>query len=215
MDIKDEIISAPNGNQQFVSIDGKRTYFNLHPSTAAVNGLGPGSATPTLLGQGQGTIPPSASISPPIVKSHPGIVGVPSHPFAPAGANTNSNKNTPSRAVSTSLSITGSGNTNTKNVGTTLKMSERPINPVTGSKTPPNIIRRPLTRRPSVPPVRIDTCIVGDDSTCNSEQFESCRTENGVSSCLCRAGYARKRHREPCKGKKMSTLLYNFRHRSS
>lgn len=50
-----------------------------------------------------------------------------------------------------------------------------------------------------MPPVRIDTCIVGDDSTCNSDAAEVCRTENGVSSCICRPGFARRRHREPCK----------------
>lgn len=38
------------------------------------------------------------------------------------------------------------------------------------------------------PPVRIDTCIVGDDSTCDRAQNERCKTENGVSSCNCRPG---------------------------
>lgn len=38
------------------------------------------------------------------------------------------------------------------------------------------------------PPVRIDTCIVGDDSTCDQAQHERCKTENGVSSCNCRPG---------------------------
>lgn len=38
------------------------------------------------------------------------------------------------------------------------------------------------------PPVRIDTCIVGDDSTCDQAQNEKCKTENGVSSCNCRPG---------------------------
>lgn len=39
-----------------------------------------------------------------------------------------------------------------------------------------------------LPPVRIDTCIVGDDSTCDKAQNEKCRTENGVSSCSCKQG---------------------------
>lgn len=38
------------------------------------------------------------------------------------------------------------------------------------------------------PPVRIDTCIVGDDSTCDQAQHEKCKTESGVSSCHCGPG---------------------------
>ncbi|XP_075218049.1 uncharacterized protein LOC142322852 [Lycorma delicatula] len=57
---------------------------------------------------------------------------------------------------------------------------------------------RPYYHRPTHPPVRIDTCIVGDDSTCDAVQHEHCRTEFGVSSCQCRPGYSRRRHREPC-----------------
>nr|XP_018902435.1 PREDICTED: uncharacterized protein LOC109034002 [Bemisia tabaci] len=53
-------------------------------------------------------------------------------------------------------------------------------------------------RRPTHPTVRIDTCIVGDDSTCDAVQHERCRTEMGVSSCHCRPGYSRRKHREPC-----------------
>lgn len=36
--------------------------------------------------------------------------------------------------------------------------------------------------------VRIDTCIVGDDSTCDIAQNEVCKTDLGVSSCHCRPG---------------------------
>lgn len=56
----------------------------------------------------------------------------------------------------------------------------------------------PAWKRPTHPPVRIDTCIVGDDSTCDAAQHERCRTELGVSSCLCRPGYSRQKHRDPC-----------------
>lgn len=42
--------------------------------------------------------------------------------------------------------------------------------------------------RPQQPPVRIDTCIVGDDSTCDLAQNERCKTDAGVSSCHCRPG---------------------------
>lgn len=59
--------------------------------------------------------------------------------------------------------------------------------------------KRPPSRRPQHPPVRIDTCIVGDWSTCDSEQHETCRTEQGVSSCHCAPGYSRHSHRQPCK----------------
>ncbi|CAB0017785.1 unnamed protein product [Nesidiocoris tenuis] len=59
--------------------------------------------------------------------------------------------------------------------------------------------KRPYHRRPQQPPVRIDTCIVGDWSTCDSDQHEVCRTEQGVSSCHCAPGYSRHSHRQPCK----------------
>ncbi|BFG05390.1 uncharacterized protein DMAD_04136 [Drosophila madeirensis] len=54
-------------------------------------------------------------------------------------------------------------------------------------------------QRPTPPPVRIDTCIVGDDSTCDQAQHERCKTDSGVSSCHCRPGYSRRKHREPCR----------------
>ncbi|CAG7832829.1 unnamed protein product [Allacma fusca] len=159
VDIKDDVITHPSGDQQFVSIDGKRQYFNLHtnpnpnPNTAAVVG----SVTQTQLHINGNNNSPAHGLPPPI------------------------------RPVSTTLNIAPNPNGNAN------------AHKVIPSKMPPNLVRRPITRKPSVPPVRIDTCIVGDDSTCNADQFEICRTESGVSSCLCRAGYARRRHREPCK----------------
>ncbi|CAH2084286.1 unnamed protein product [Euphydryas editha] len=63
-------------------------------------------------------------------------------------------------------------------------------------------------RRPQ-PTVRIDTCIVGDDSTCDQAQNEMCRTEAGISSCQCRPGYARRVHRDPCR--RAVALLLNVR----
>lgn len=60
-------------------------------------------------------------------------------------------------------------------------------------------IRRPSFRpRPNVPIVRIDTCIVGDDSTCDVSLNEKCLTELGLSSCQCRPGYARQIPRTAC-----------------
>lgn len=59
------------------------------------------------------------------------------------------------------------------------------------------------------PPVRIDTCIVGDDSTCDQAQNEKCKTDNGVSSCHCRPGFSRRKHREPCR--KIVSLILSLR----
>lgn len=46
--------------------------------------------------------------------------------------------------------------------------------------------------------VRIDTCIVGDDSTCDSQLNEWCKAELSVSSCHCRPGFTRTVPRGPC-----------------
>uniref|UniRef100_A0A1B0GGT4 EGF-like domain-containing protein n=1 Tax=Lutzomyia longipalpis TaxID=7200 RepID=A0A1B0GGT4_LUTLO len=53
---------------------------------------------------------------------------------------------------------------------------------------PPRPHYRPRPQQQQ-PPVRIDTCIVGDDSTCDQAQNEKCKTDNGVSSCHCRPGH--------------------------
>ncbi|XP_054714784.1 uncharacterized protein LOC129224367 [Uloborus diversus] len=62
------------------------------------------------------------------------------------------------------------------------------------------ILRKPPPFRPppQLPEIRIDTCVVGDDSTCDIQLKEHCRTERGVSSCLCRPGYGRVVDRGPC-----------------
>ena len=60
------------------------------------------------------------------------------------------------------------------------------------------------TRLPPAPPVRIDTCIVGNDKTCG--EFQICKTYLGVSSCFCKPGYGRKNHRMPCKSKSPDVL---------
>lgn len=59
-------------------------------------------------------------------------------------------------------------------------------------------------------PYRIDMCTVGDDSTCDSAQNEMCRTELGVSSCHCRPGYSRRKHREPCRSKSCISVPLTF-----
>ncbi|XP_043262800.1 uncharacterized protein LOC122403373 [Colletes gigas] len=79
-------------------------------------------------------------------------------------------------------------------------LSPRPIGP----------IRRPtFHRRPTQPPVRIDTCIVGDTSTCDISQHEACATVQGVSACHCKPGYARLQHSLPCK--KIISIVVSMR----
>ncbi|CAG9794257.1 unnamed protein product [Diatraea saccharalis] len=93
-----------------------------------------------------------------------------------------------------------------------------PADDVPHSPTPP--VRRPQPHQPvhsrpqqpyrrPHPPIRIDTCIVGDDSTCDQAQNEKCRTESGISSCQCRPSYARRTHRDPCR--RVVSLLLNLR----
>ena len=65
-----------------------------------------------------------------------------------------------------------------------------------GSRTQ---VRRPTFRpKPATPLVRIDTCIVGDESTCGANLNEHCRTEGGISSCHCKPGYGRSTQRGLC-----------------
>ena len=60
-------------------------------------------------------------------------------------------------------------------------------------------VRRPTFRpKPATPLVRIDTCIVGDESTCGANLNEHCRTEGGISSCHCKPGYGRSTQRGLC-----------------
>ncbi|CAK9827239.1 63 kDa sperm flagellar membrane protein [Anthophora retusa] len=75
---------------------------------------------------------------------------------------------------------------------------------------PSGPIRRPtFHRRPTQPPVRIDTCIVGDTSTCDISQHEACATVQGVSACHCKPGYARLQHSLPCK--KIISIVVSIR----
>jgi hypothetical protein len=127
--LKDEVITHPQGTQQFVSIDGKRTYFNLHPNTAV--GVTPSRPT-------QAVVTPTplttTSTSPPNKNIGVGSVGnpVPLLPQAPGKTLFNSNTPVRSSPVSTSLSIIGGGGGDKGLI----------------SKTPPNIIRRPVGKRP-------------------------------------------------------------------
>ncbi|XP_031784910.1 uncharacterized protein LOC100122207 [Nasonia vitripennis] len=78
------------------------------------------------------------------------------------------------------------------------------------SPRPSAPVKRPtLYRRPTQPPVRIDTCIVGDSSTCDASQHEACATVQGVSACHCKPGFARKTHTAPCK--KIVSIILSIR----
>lgn len=63
--------------------------------------------------------------------------------------------------------------------------------PSSSQATPPRIRRPTFKPKPAVPPIRIDSCIVGDDSSCDQSHNERCVTEYGISSCHCKPGYAR------------------------
>ncbi|XP_057329335.1 uncharacterized protein LOC130670138 [Microplitis mediator] len=75
---------------------------------------------------------------------------------------------------------------------------------------PNGSLKRPIFhRRPTQPPVRIDTCIVGDTSTCDASQHEACATIQGVSACHCKPGFARFSHSLPCK--KVVSIVVSIR----
>ncbi|XP_050673556.1 uncharacterized protein LOC126971345 [Leptidea sinapis] len=104
-------------------------------------------------------------------------------------------------------------------VQTSLHTVPKTVGPV-GIAVPADDVQQPIRRPPPIhrpqhtykrpqPTVRIDTCIVGDDSTCDQAQNEKCRTEAGISSCQCRPGYARRIHRDPCR--RVVALLLDIR----
>ncbi|CAH0551973.1 unnamed protein product [Brassicogethes aeneus] len=111
----------------------------------------------------------------------------------------------PSTTSSPMVNPTIAPNNHVSGTGYAVVEHDKP-KPILGSVKPTQ--RRPMygRPRPSQPPVRIDTCIVGDDSTCDISQHEVCRTELGVSACHCRPGTARRKHRDPCR-KIVSVLL--------
>ncbi|XP_071536445.1 uncharacterized protein [Panulirus ornatus] len=173
------LTTAADAHDAFVSIDGRKTYFSLFPtSTQAVAtpqggtvGTGVGVVIPEEdLPQGdrQGYYPShSVPLRPtrrPTVPPYPHLPTQPPHQHPPT---------LPPRP------------------------STQPQRPPIQPPTRPT--RKPYTRRPTQPAIRIDTCIVGDDSTCQEKLGEVCRTEDEVSSCFCRPGTARRRPRTPCK----------------
>ncbi|KAF4526144.1 hypothetical protein B566_EDAN012455 [Ephemera danica] len=157
-----DVITRPEEGQDFVSIDGKRTYINLFPTEAGGQG---GEAT-------AGTSPPGQR---------------PSSPTPTSGQQQQQ---------------PGSGSGVGPVIGTGFAVADPSVVPRPGGLQPSKPPQAPGRRPPSFtkrPPVRIDTCIVGDASTCDEAQNEACRTEQGVSSCHCRPGYSRRKHRDPCR----------------
>ncbi|XP_042856934.1 mucin-5AC-like [Penaeus japonicus] len=164
----DGLITTPAGGQDgFVSIDGRKTYFDLIPTATEAQGL-----TQQTIGTGVGFVIPEEDL-PSSDNERGGAFQRPTSPLSrPSG--TAQGRPTPNRPP----------------------QSTTPTAPTRPKPAPP---RKAYTRRPTQPPIRIDTCIVGDDSTCQEQLSEVCRTEDGVSSCYCRPGTDRKRPRTPCK----------------
>lgn len=106
----DFILTSPQGTDQFVSIDGKRTYFNLHPNSATATQIG---ISPTPVKELEGvsaTVVPTTTTTTNTPKNIGiGSVGapVPLLPQSPGKTLFNSNTPLKASAVSTSLSITG------------------------------------------------------------------------------------------------------------
>lgn len=122
-----DVILNPSGDQNFVSIDGKRTYFNLFsdfPRDSSSVQVEPTKVLSQIQGTGY-VLPETISVK----KQQP---------------------SSPSKKQFLQMHKT-----------TPLQTSSN---------------------------VRIDTCIIGDDSTCDQSQNEKCKIENGISSCNCKAG---------------------------
>jgi len=173
------IITRARPGDQFVSIDGKRTYFDIEPTKA------PSVTRPRPAGQGA-------------IRGATLQIG-------------GKDVYKPTRKTSYDKSKYGPV------VGSALPVEQVKLDPTVEpavyvpianrkTTTPP---RPGPTRRPPAPPVRIDTCIVGNDNTCKVKHHEICKTYLGVSSCYCKPGYGRKNHRLLCK--KIVRLLMSMK----
>lgn len=74
------------------------------------------------------------------------------------------------------------------NKGKPTHFANKVIGNYTGGNQAPLSMRYNYRTKAQQNAVRIDTCIVGDDSTCDTAQNEMCKTDVGVSSCHCRPG---------------------------
>uniref|UniRef100_A0A182NHM9 EGF-like domain-containing protein n=1 Tax=Anopheles dirus TaxID=7168 RepID=A0A182NHM9_9DIPT len=166
------IILTGTGTDGFVSIDGKRSYIDLFGTETqrAQKTQQPIQATPVRPTASATERPKPPKLGPTPPALQPGIVG------------------------------TGYAVPETEAPPVQAAGKPAPGGHGTGHRVP--LVHQSRPKYPGavgLPPVRIDTCIVGDDSTCDQAQNERCKTENGVSSCHCRPGYARRKHREPCR----------------
>ncbi|XP_001360204.3 uncharacterized protein pwn isoform X1 [Drosophila pseudoobscura] len=179
---QDDIIVSASGDEGFVSIDGKRTYINLFgdPTDPPAGATSPATRLPQLPGAG----------------TSPGGGGVDLGGGSVAGSGSASSASAPPNAVTQS----SGGYVVPETEVVDLQGQSQSTGTAAGASTTNAGPTRPHYRqRPTPPPVRIDTCIVGDDSTCDQAQHERCKTDSGVSSCHCRPGYSRRKHREPCR----------------
>jgi len=173
------IITRARPGDQFVSIDGKRTYFDIEPTKA------PSVTRPRPAGQGA-------------VRGATLQIGG-KDVYKPT-RKSSYDKNRYGPVVGSALPV--------EQVKLDPTVEPQVYVPIANRKTttPP---RPGPTRRPPAPPVRIDTCIVGNDNTCKVKHHEICKTYLGVSSCYCKPGYGRKNHRLLCK--KIVRLLMSMK----
>ncbi|XP_017839830.1 uncharacterized protein LOC108597670 isoform X2 [Drosophila busckii] len=170
-----DIIVSAAGDDGFVSIDGKRTYINLFgdPTDAPTVGAStPATRLPQLPGAAAGAAAAAGASGAAAATTAGGHAVTPS-----------SNGYVVPETEVVELQPQGAAGSSAGTGATTHALPTRPH----------------YRQRPTQPPVRIDTCIVGDDTTCDQAQHERCKTDNGVSSCHCRPGYSRRKHREPCR----------------
>ncbi|KAH8390853.1 hypothetical protein KR215_000853, partial [Drosophila sulfurigaster] len=173
-----DIIVSASGDEGFVSIDGKRTYINLFgdPTDPPAGATTPATRLPQLPGQ---------------AAAGSGIGN--------GGSSGSSGGTAPNHGVTQSSSGYVVPETEVVELQPQSGDNQAQSKPATAATTNAGPTRPHYRQRPTQPPVRIDTCIVGDDSTCDQAQHERCKTDNGVSSCHCRPGYSRRKHREPCR----------------
>jgi len=174
-----DIITRARPGDQFVSIDGKRTYFDVGPTEAPFNP--PSNPTPAGKGSVRGATKylGGQEVFQPTKSSKYGqIVG---SPLPVEKVDIDRNVQPQPYVPIAKRKKPVSGPVSTKSSSSSTKAA-KPV---------------PTTRLPPAPPVRIDTCIVGNDKTCGDHEI--CKTYLGVSSCYCKPGYGRKSHRLLCK----------------
>lgn len=148
----------------------------------------------SIAGVGNQTMP-SGDIQDYLAGQPPFLASSGSSSETPGSSDVGTEQTSSSRRQDSSHSQTGQANsTMTHNAGT----QPTPIGPT--SQTLPRLRRPTFRPKPEKPPIRIDSCIVGDDSSCEQSHNERCITEYGISSCHCKPGFARlSQLRGPCK----------------